>query len=77
MFALPSSNVFSLVSLDSSDVFPSGDLIPFPPVPMARPRALFALVALVAATLAADAAAAGTLSEAQTLGRAEFVSCPA
>ena len=32
---------------------------------------------LVAATLVADAAAADALSEARTLGRAEFVSCPA
>ena len=44
---------------------------------MAHPRALAALVALVAATLVADAAAADALSEARTLGRAEFVSCPA
>jgi hypothetical protein len=48
-----------------------------PSFPMAPPRALAALVALVAATLVADAAAADALSEARTLGRAEFVSCPA
>ena len=48
-----------------------------PPFPMAPPRALAALVALVAATLVADAAATDAFSEARTLGRAEFVSCPA
>lgn len=48
-----------------------------PSFPMAPPRALAALVALVAATLVADAAATDAFSEARTLGRAEFVSCPA
>jgi hypothetical protein len=38
---------------------------------MRSPSPLVALVALVAATLVADAAAT------DTLGRAEFVSCPA